>query len=151
MKTTNIKALISLILIFTFYTCSAGEALPFTENFFADDPEIEQDKAKLIDCYTYRSADDEEARLDNMVVKLNASMNAKGYIIRYRGKKTTLGQFRARRTRLSQWLFDIRKIGRDRVTIVSGGERTKDTTELWIVPAGADAPSSSSESRCRTS
>ena len=104
--------------------------------------------ARMIDCYKAKSMDEEGGRLDNLIRQLQSSLRSIGYIIRYKGTKTTATKFKGRGYSIKTYVFDIKGFDRFRVKFITGGARSKDSTELWVVPAGASAPAASVKDRC---
>ena len=93
-----------------------------------------------IDYYPPLPRDDEKARLDNFAIQLQNDPSAKGYIIVYGGPKETPAQKQKRVKRATDYLTATRGIDSGRIVVVDGGRRDQTTTELWIVPLGADPP-----------
>lgn len=83
--------------------------------------------------------DDEKARLDTFAIELQNSPGAQGYIIAYGGHKR-FGTGRQRAERARDYLVNTRGIDASRIVIIDGGAREAGSTQLWIVPAGANPP-----------
>jgi hypothetical protein len=83
---------------------------------------------------------DESARLDNFAITLQVEPAAQGMIIVYAGKRARPGEALARAQRAQKYLTDRRGIDAARLLLVDGGYRPEITTELWVVPSGADLP-----------
>ena len=66
--------------------------------------------------------------------------NAKGYVIVYGGPKANNAEKQKRIKRAYDYLTNTRGISSDRIITMEGGARSETTTELWIVPLGADPP-----------
>jgi hypothetical protein len=96
--------------------------------------------ATQIDYYPLLPRDDEKARLDNFAIQLQNDPSAKGYIIVYSGPKETAAQRQKRIKRTTDYLTTTRGIDAGRLVTVPGGARDQTSTELWIVPLGADPP-----------
>jgi hypothetical protein len=77
-----------------------------------------------------------KAQLDNFFIELNNDPNAKGYIINY-GTKAQ----KAARIRVINQAIAFRKFDKSRIVFIDGGDNGGAVkTELWVSPAGADAP-----------
>jgi hypothetical protein len=94
----------------------------------------------LVDYYPPIKQDDEKARLDNFAIQLQNDPNAKGYVVVYGGAKAKPAEKQLRLKRAFDYLTVTRGISRDRLVTMEGGMRDVTTTELWIVPLGADPP-----------
>ena len=94
----------------------------------------------LVDYYPPIRLNDEKARLDNFAIQLQNDPNAKGYVIVYGGAKANNAEKQKRIKRAYDYLVNTRGIGADRLVTLEGGQRDETTTELWIVPLGADPP-----------
>lgn len=77
------------------------------------------------------------ARLDNFLVTLQNDPTLKGVIIAYRGTDGLPAEFNVPIARIYQNHLSFRNFDSSRVKVIDGGFRTKQTTELWIVPEGA--------------
>lgn len=93
-----------------------------------------------VDYYPPIRLNDEKARLDNFAIQLQNDPNAKGYIIVYGGAKAKPNEKRLRIKRAYDYVTNTRGISSDRIVTREGGVRDVTTTELWIVPLGADPP-----------
>ena len=96
----------------------------------------------LVDYYPPIRLNDEKARLDNFAIQLQNDPNAKGYVVVYGGTKAKPAEKQGRIKRAYDYLVNTRGISSDRIVTMEGGMRDVTTTELWIVPLGADPPSS---------
>ena len=94
----------------------------------------------LVDYYPPIRLNDEKARLDNFAIQLQNEPNAKGYVVVYGGIKANSAEKQKRIRRASDYLINTRGISADRLVTMEGGTRDVTTTELWIVPLGADPP-----------
>jgi hypothetical protein len=95
----------------------------------------------LVDYYPPIKRDDEKARLDNFAIQLQNDPNAKGYIVVYGGAKAKPMEKQKRIKMAYDYLVTTRGIDAARLVTMEGGVRDVTTTELWIVPLGADPPS----------
>jgi len=96
----------------------------------------------LTDYYPPLKRDDEKARLDNFAIQLQNDPSAKGYIIVYGAGRTTSAEKQKRIKFAVDYLVATRGIDATRLVTLEGGMRDQVTTELWIVPLGADPPNS---------
>lgn len=94
-------------------------------------------KCQQVDYYPPIRYNDEKARLDNFAVQLQNDPNAKGHIIVF-GTNSAAKQKQIKRA--YDYLVNARGISADRLVTKDGGVREQTTTELWIVPLGADCP-----------
>jgi hypothetical protein len=94
----------------------------------------------LTDYYPPIRLNDEKARLDNFAIQLQNEPSAKGYIIVYGGRKANAAEKQKRIKRAQEYLTFTRGIDASRIVTMEGGMRDETTTELWIVPLGADPP-----------
>ncbi|HYJ45579.1 MAG TPA: hypothetical protein VEV81_03125 [Pyrinomonadaceae bacterium] len=93
------------------------------------------------DFYPPLKRDDEKARLDNFAIQLMNDPSAKGYIIVYGAPRTNSAEKQKRIKFAVDYLVATRGIDSSRLVPLEGGTRDQVTTELWIVPLGADPPS----------
>ncbi|HEV3468063.1 MAG TPA: hypothetical protein VG148_01995 [Pyrinomonadaceae bacterium] len=84
--------------------------------------------------------DDEKARLDLYAIELQNSPGAQGYIIGYGGSRPRYGDGQRRADRAREYLVNQRGVEASRLVVINGGTRPTASTELWIVPPGANAP-----------
>lgn len=94
----------------------------------------------LVDFYPPLPRDDEKARLDNFAIQLQNDPSAKGYVIVYGGPRVNAAEKQKRIKRATEYLTLTRGLDAARLVTVDGGSRDQTTTELWIVPLGADPP-----------
>ena len=80
------------------------------------------------------------ARLDNYAIELQNAESAQAVVIIYGGRRGTRhDEVRARIAYVKYYLAVNRGIDRGRINAFNGGFREILTTELYIIPAGADA------------
>lgn len=96
--------------------------------------------SNLSDSYPPIQMDDEKARLDNFAIQLQNDPNAKGYVVVYSGARMKPGEKQKRIKRAYNYLVNTRGLSADRLVTMEGGTRDVTTTELWIVPLGAEPP-----------
>ena len=95
------------------------------------------------DTYGRIARNDEKARLDNFAIQLQNDPGAQGYIIAYGGRRGPAGEAQTRADFARNYLVNSRGIDPGRLMTVDGGFREEATTELWLVPSGATAPTAS--------
>jgi len=97
----------------------------------------------LVDNYPPLKYDDEKARLDNFAIQMQNDPSAKGYIIAYGGPRSNAAEKQKRLKRAVDYLTATRGIDANRIVTLEGASnRDQPTTELWIVPLGAEPPNS---------
>jgi hypothetical protein len=95
------------------------------------------------DTYGRIARNDEKARLDNFAIQLQNDTGAQGYIIAYGGRRGAAGEAQTRADFAKNYLVNSRGIDAGRLVTVDGGFREEATTELWLVPSGAQPPTAS--------
>jgi hypothetical protein len=99
-----------------------------------------QNKARRIDKYGSIPFDDEMARLDIVVIRLQGEPGARAVIIAYGGRQGSKGAAQARVNRATRYLIERRGIEEGRIRGIDGGFREEFTVEIWLVPVGASPP-----------
>jgi hypothetical protein len=99
--------------------------------------QIVKPEPRKFDEYGDITFNNEKARLDNYAIQLQNEPSATAVIIAY---GTCEGQGQARADRAKNYLVNTRGIEAGRITTIDGGCRASLTVQLWIVPAGANAP-----------
>ncbi|HEY0544870.1 MAG TPA: hypothetical protein VGC91_05665 [Pyrinomonadaceae bacterium] len=85
--------------------------------------------------------EDEQARLDNFAIELQQNPKEKGYILFYHGVNELPARLTEQRgDRALDYLVNTRGIDAARVSVITGGFREEQTTELWVAPEDAPAP-----------
>lgn len=80
------------------------------------------------------------ARLDNYAVELQNDASAQAVVIVYGGRHgTRRDEVQARMAYAKHYLVVYRGINRAHIKVFNGGFRESLTTELYLIPAGADA------------
>lgn len=99
-------------------------------------------EARKIDEYGPLRHCDMTARLDNFAIELQNDPGAKGVLVGYDPRDKGRGRAGWNLKVGRYYLVNVRGIEPSRVAIVSGGSREGDevTTELWLVPEGAEPP-----------
>lgn len=106
-------------------------------------PVIEVPPARKFDEYGNIPRNDVKARLDNFANELQANPGSQGYIIAYGGRVGPAGDAQRRADFARDYLVNNRQIEAGRLVTIDGGFKEEATTELWIVPTGAQAPTAS--------
>lgn len=102
-------------------------------------------QARLFDRYSNVSWDDEQARLETFVIELQTERGAQGFIVVYAGRISRPNEAYYRGQRARTYITACVRTGDpcvepSRVETRDGGYREARTTELWIVPLGANLP-----------
>jgi hypothetical protein len=63
-----------------------------------------------------------------------------GFILAYAGRKQHSGGSSRHAANAKEYLMKVCGLDPDRITIIEGGTRVKETLELWIAPAGSAVP-----------
>ncbi|MBA3248064.1 MAG: hypothetical protein H0T63_08270 [Pyrinomonadaceae bacterium] len=95
---------------------------------------------RRFDVFPSVAFDDDKARLDNLAIELQNNPTATGYVIVYGGSRSPAGRADRLGARAREYLTATRGIDANRIVVVNGGYRTRDTFELWLVPQGATPP-----------
>lgn len=97
-------------------------------------------EAYQCDIFESKSADDDKARFDNCVLRVNATPNSQIYVILYQGtEKRSLSVDRLKRRTLD-YFVKTRGIDPRQIVVTEGGTRPRTMVEVWIVPPGAQPP-----------
>jgi hypothetical protein len=102
--------------------------------------EAKGESARKIDEYGDLIQEDEAARLDAFEAELRRVPGSRAYIIAYGGRHDPLGKARRYAHRAKVYLVEARGITATRIVPIAGGHRENLAVELWVVPAGAQAP-----------
>jgi len=99
--------------------------------------------AEEFDEWVALAFDDDKARFDEFVVKLQNNPDAQGYIILYQGTDQESKRYKnvdklSKRT--LDYLVKVRGLDPSRIVITNWGTRPKTTYELWVIPPGAQPP-----------
>lgn len=99
--------------------------------------------ASKLDEYGKITTGAEKARLDNFMIELQNNPVSQAFVIGYGGRQSTPGQVAKAFARVRKYLTQIRMLDGSRITFTDGGYKEEATTELWIAPPGAAAPTPS--------
>ncbi len=104
-----------------------------------DDPIPPQ--ARLIDEFGRLGDCDLRARFDQFYIELQNDRSLSGYVIFYNGRDMLPVYYDAPvHERIFANHTTLRRFDRSRITLVRGGFRDEMTTQLWLVPKGAESP-----------
>ena len=92
------------------------------------------------DSYGDIKFEDEQARLDNLAIQLINVPLSSGYIMMSAGQVTFENEAEDRLRRAKSYLTDVRGSDPNRIVTVDCGFSQELTTQLWIVPIGANPP-----------
>ena len=107
-----------------------GEHYPF-DTFLFYNPKLSK-KESLYSVFS---------RLDNFIVSLkNYKSDYKGYILVYFDKKLSFNEYQKRLNKLKDFLFKLRKVSPEIVTVIDGGINYESRVELYILPKGWKPP-----------
>lgn len=116
---------------------------PNTASCTVNIPVAEVRTARKFDEFGNISNDDAKARLDTFAVELQNDPTSTATIITYGGRRATTNQAQRRADFARDYLVNQRGIDAARITTVDGGFREEASTELYIVPTGAQQPAPS--------
>ena len=95
---------------------------------------------RKVDEYGAINCEDEMARLDNYAIELQSVPTAQAIVIVYGGRRgTKRDEVRARMAYIKHYLSVSRRIASGRIKVLNGGFRESLTTQLYLIPADADA------------
>jgi hypothetical protein len=98
------------------------------------------DNPRKVDEYGAINCEDEMARLDNYAIELQNAPAARAIVILYGGRRDTRrDEVQARMAYIRYYLSANRGLDKGRIEVFNGGFRERLTTELYLIPAGADA------------
>jgi hypothetical protein len=95
---------------------------------------------RKFDEYPKITRNDEKARLDNYGIALQNDPTSSAYVIVYPGQNGKAGEVQQQATRVVDYLSNSRGIDKGRIVVVIGPARSAMSTELWVCPQGAKAP-----------
>lgn len=97
-------------------------------------------KPSQCDIFESKAFDDDKARFDNCVLRLQENPNSQIYVILYQG--TNKGSISVDRLskRTLDYFVKTRGVDPRQIVITKWGSRPKTTVEVWIVPPGAQPP-----------
>lgn len=100
---------------------------------------------QVFDSFGAIDCESEMARLDNLAIELQNTVDARAHIFIYGGKRGTYrDEVRVRGARMKRYLIETRGVSPDRIDIIDAGYRETLTVEIRIIlkdnPAPAAAP-----------
>jgi hypothetical protein len=101
------------------------------------------EKAEKVDEFGSLGECEFSARLDNWLILLHNNESATGFVIFYQGKNVLPAEYEKNfpvAERRARNYIAFRNVDSIRLTFVNGGFREQASTELWIVPNGAEPP-----------
>ena len=126
------SAILKLILIFALPASMLGQGIGWEAN---------DSTAVLLDEFGLVGHCDLGARIDAFLVDLQENSTATGYVINYNGTNELPAYYgTSPRERMIANHIAFRRFDPLRITFVRGGYRNSVSTELWIVPPGAEPP-----------
>lgn len=96
--------------------------------------------AELIDELGSLNSESLSVRIERFRFVLAENPTAKGHIIIYRDKESTLGYPVRFGTKLQKYLIESLGVSPERFVVLNGGLNEKRETQLWIVPDGSKLP-----------
>ena len=84
---------------------------------------------------------DENARLDNLAIKLQDEPGYVAWLVVYAGRRSCIDEARAHALRARNHLVKKRGIQADRVMWIDGGYQEEPLVEIWAYPRWLGAPS----------
>jgi hypothetical protein len=103
---------------------------------------VPKQTSRRFDEFPTISRNDEKARLDNFAVELQNDPSSTGYVVIHPGRMLTNQAIQRQTNRIVDYLVNSRRIDSQRITTIVGPTRSATLIQLWIVPQGADPPTS---------
>lgn len=126
------SAILKFTLIFVLPASLLGQGIGWEAN---------ESTAALVDEFGTVGHCDLGARIDAFLVDLQKNSTATGYVINYNGTNELPAYYgTSPRERMIANHITFRRFDPLRITFVRGGYRSSVSTELWIVPPGAEPP-----------
>ena len=95
------------------------------------------------DMFESKTFDDDKARFDNYVIKVQSVPDSQAYIIMYQGTDAASvkrGDVDKLSKRALDYLVRAKGLDPSRIVITKWGTKAKTTYELWVIPPGAQPP-----------
>jgi hypothetical protein len=102
--------------------------------------QVNNQEPRKFDTYGNIPADDEEAHLDNFALELSKLRSSQAYVIVYGGSDDPPGKAQRYALRVKHYLVELRGTDPKQVITIPGGYREDFAIELWLAPAGTNAP-----------
>ncbi len=93
-----------------------------------------------LDEYSNLTTDDEAAHLDLFADKLFRQPGLRGQIVAYSDPRMPRGSYLRRIHGIAKYLSYARGIETNRIAVIDGGYKEQSSTELWLIPEGANPP-----------
>jgi hypothetical protein len=93
-----------------------------------------------LDEYSNLTTDDEAAHLDLFADKLFRQPGLRGQIVAYSDPLMPRGSYLRRIHGIAKYLSYARGIETNRIAVIDGGYKEQSSTELWLIPEGANPP-----------
>ncbi len=122
------------------YSIRVGFVLIVVCSLFAEGVSRAAQTSVKFDEYGDLPSDAEAAHLDQFADGLLKQSTLKGRIIAYSEPRVERGIYLRKIYGIGKYLTQMRGIDVDRVTVVDGGYKDRFTTELWLIPEGANPP-----------
>lgn len=104
---------------------------------------VKRPEAKKFDEYGPVTISAANVKLDNFAIELQNNPGAQGYILGYGGRRTRLSSGKKLADAAKTYLVKIRNMDAAGLVTVDGGYKEEVSTELWVVPSGANPPTAS--------
>jgi hypothetical protein len=96
--------------------------------------------SEKLDEYGNLPSDDEAAHLDLFADKLFRHPRLRGQIVAYSDPRMARGSYLRRIHGIAKYLTYARGIETNRISVIDGGYKEQFSTELWLIPEGANPP-----------
>ena len=100
-------------------------------------------EAKKFDEFGRLSTDDIQAHLDLFAEQLTRNEKFRGFVVGYRSRTELPGSHLRKIFGYFDYLASSRGINPEKLEVIDGGPASKEITQLWLAPPGADKPASS--------
>lgn len=100
-------------------------------------------ETRKFDEYGELRTKDENARLKNLVIEMKSDSKITAYILAYGGRRSGPKDALTKANKAKGYTLKTGKFKTSRVIAMDGGYKEEPTIEIWLVPAGADAPQAS--------
>jgi hypothetical protein len=103
-------------------------------------PPVKIAEAYVCDAFVPTSRDDNKARFDNCVLRVNAEPNSQLYLIFYQGTGKRSQTVKKLKQQTLDYFIKDRSIDPSKLIVTEGGSRPDTMVEIWVVPPGAQPP-----------
>lgn len=104
---------------------------------------VKPNSPEHFDMFESKSFDDDKARFDNYVIRVQQIPDSQAYIVMYQGtdkESVARGDVDKLSKRALDYLVRAKGLDPRRIQITKWGTKNKTTYELWIIPPGAQPP-----------